>query len=733
MIVSTPEVAEVKTNVVGNVIDFSIKASSHSFKILSSTLYANSIRAIIRELSCNALDSHAMAKNAEPFEVHLPSALEPWFYVKDFGTGLSSDEVVNIYTTYFSSTKTNDNMQIGALGLGSKSPFAYSDNFTITTTKDGWRGIYSALINEEGVPGLLLLSEGSTDEPNGVEVRMCVQSEDFGRFEREAIEVFRYFSNKPRVVGKDDFVFRDYHKTEIIPNVYYNEGLHIDSVVVMGNIPYPIDFSNLDCGSEFSDFFNLNYIIEVPIGAVDFQPSREGLKYTSKTQNTLNEIFNQLEDGLKNKLISDVDAIPHPWKKADYLCGIKRGSIYRSILGLIADSEFEHIVEYSSWRECYARAINLNIHKVAEEFNIDITRYVYDTSTYNGNDYCEKNLVNPLSIEQRSTTCFIVNKENIKTYLKYYALELFRKDHGLKQVLVISPLDKNKEMDIDGFLKECGNPPEDLVVPISTITPNIPKRITSTKPKTGAKLYSWNGKDRKWDICDPVEEVLKDCDESDEIMVYVPFEKNEVGVGGRNRVQGLHEHYDGGIYYDKDLHNYYVKMQSANLKVFDITVWGVPNKALHMIKDNPNWIELKDYVKEEVANITKENIIHVWQSVRRYNGSRIFEYNKAVLNSLTNKDNLLAKTMILMEDYDDSVIDKTLYSVDDFTSWYVSRGGTLNIDDIFAEMDGIHKEILKQYPLLDYCDRWRILDNEHNQRFVDYINMMDKMKENNEE
>ena len=63
---------------VGEIGEFRIRNSAKAFNILSSGLYANKIRAIIRELSCNAVDSHVAAGKANtPFDVHLPNALEP--------------------------------------------------------------------------------------------------------------------------------------------------------------------------------------------------------------------------------------------------------------------------------------------------------------------------------------------------------------------------------------------------------------------------------------------------------------------------------------------------------------------------------------------------------------------------------------------------------------------------------------------------------------------------------
>ena len=51
---------------------FGVNSGAQMFKVLSSTLYSSKIRAIIRELSCNARDSHVAANKADvPFKIHL--------------------------------------------------------------------------------------------------------------------------------------------------------------------------------------------------------------------------------------------------------------------------------------------------------------------------------------------------------------------------------------------------------------------------------------------------------------------------------------------------------------------------------------------------------------------------------------------------------------------------------------------------------------------------------------
>ena len=154
--------------------EFKIKASKKAFTILSG-LYSDLPLAIVRELAANGLDAHVVAgKKNVPIEIHLPNALEPWLTITDFGTGISHKDIYDIYTTYFESTKTNTNDQIGCLGLGAKSQLAYTDNFTTTSIVDGVKRIYNVFFNTSGVPSISLMSQENTTEGNGLSVQIPV-------------------------------------------------------------------------------------------------------------------------------------------------------------------------------------------------------------------------------------------------------------------------------------------------------------------------------------------------------------------------------------------------------------------------------------------------------------------------------------------------------------------------------------------------------------------------------
>ncbi|KAI9549447.1 hypothetical protein GHT06_001847 [Daphnia sinensis] len=180
---STQNVATLSNT--GGVTSFSIKATAKSFQILSAGLYSNKIKAIVRELSTNALDAHiAIGKAHIPFSVHLPSSMEPYFSVQDYGVGLTEEE----------STKTGSNDFVGALGLGSKSPFSYTSNFTITAVKNGIKNIFTAFISDSGVPNIAKMFSEQTEESSGVEIKFAVDSSsDFHNFANEACNVYKYF------------------------------------------------------------------------------------------------------------------------------------------------------------------------------------------------------------------------------------------------------------------------------------------------------------------------------------------------------------------------------------------------------------------------------------------------------------------------------------------------------------------------------------------------------------
>jgi hypothetical protein len=305
---------------------FTIKATAKSFQILSDSLYTNKIAAIVRELSCNAVDSHVAAGNDEPFHIYLPtnSCLE--FRIRDFGTGLSHEDIYNVYTKYFESTKTNSNDFIGALGLGSKTPFCYTDNFIVQSYFGGIKRSYAAFISDEGLPSISLISEEPTEEKNGVEISFAVKSVDANHFSRNAYEIFPFFSKNrmPKIfegksvinslLEESDKGGRFTHWTSLIQSsislsldngcqVEYHYGNSFaktnnqNMIVLMGNVKYNLSLHQMvlttDETRRFEKIFSGGVLV-VPIGSVDVQASRENLSLNKQTVLFLKEAFKKI-------------------------------------------------------------------------------------------------------------------------------------------------------------------------------------------------------------------------------------------------------------------------------------------------------------------------------------------------------------------------------------------------------------------------------------------------------
>jgi hypothetical protein len=295
MIITEATSSPVITSIASTPSRFKIKASAKAFKILSG-FYSEPILAIPRELGANAWDSHVKAGNTgRMFEVHAPNTLEPWFSVRDFGTGLSAAHVDTIYTTYFESTKTSDNDSDGCMGLGSKTPFNYTDNFTVTSWFGGKKDVYSCFIDESGSPNIMHVRSSESTEHTGLEVKFGVKISDISMFVDKITRAFEPFHNRPIIKGANiaypervySFKGKTWGQRKSQGTTYNTGGCN----AIMGNYCYPIStaairnalyhsgkseklMNNLERTLQYGSidlFFN--------IGDLDVAPNKEQLQY----------------------------------------------------------------------------------------------------------------------------------------------------------------------------------------------------------------------------------------------------------------------------------------------------------------------------------------------------------------------------------------------------------------------------------------------------------------------
>lgn len=271
-------------------------AKNHIMEVLSKSLYSDAELAVLREYSTNALDAQIEAGYDGPIEVTLPNYLSNFLVIKDRGIGMSKEDIRDTYSQYGASSKRNTNDQVGMLGLGCKSAFAYCSQFTLVGVKDGISTQVVISRDSDGAGDMKVVDESPTTEPNGVTITIPVKSRN--DFSAKAHDFFRFWA--PGTVLVDGV---DPHQPqtglEITDGIWVTEGSS-RKVVVMGNVPYP---ANIDHG--LGDNYGVTAFVN--IGDVAFPASREELRYTKKTKEKIEEIEKTIHKGLVASAQVEID------------------------------------------------------------------------------------------------------------------------------------------------------------------------------------------------------------------------------------------------------------------------------------------------------------------------------------------------------------------------------------------------------------------------------------------
>ena len=295
--------------------EFSFVASAEAFKIISDNLYSRPVEAVVRELACNAFDSHVkVGKRDVPIVIKVPTRLDDTFYVQDFGTGLTPEEIRDVYTVVFKSDKTHTNELTGCFGLGSKSPFSVVSQFSIESVVNGRKWIYSAYLNDNRIPTVADMSDGGfpVHAPNGVKISFPVN--DLGKvnsFYQAAIRVVPYFDIMPQVIGCD-INESNAPAYKLLKKDFY--GIRSGdrwrdnwSHAIMGNVCYDIDQHKVGCSLPpgLDLFFEL--------GELSPTPSREHLQYDERTKGAIKNKFDLFQKDLIATLTADIDSADTLW------------------------------------------------------------------------------------------------------------------------------------------------------------------------------------------------------------------------------------------------------------------------------------------------------------------------------------------------------------------------------------------------------------------------------------
>lgn len=531
---------------------FGIATSAKMFHLFSKNIYTYDVRAVIREISCNALDAHVDAGVDKPFSVHLPTMFEPWFSVRDYGKGLDDEDIRQIYCIYGASTKEHRNDQIGALGLGSKSPFAIVESFMVTSNHDGVKRTYSCFLNEKGEPNIAQLTEEETDE-TGIEVYVPIEGRA-DQFRQEAVFVYQYFDKQPTLNIKgieEEIAARQNRYMTVTPDFAVSPASEGSMVAVMGNVAYAIPpFSETDpeTGEEVDYDIELDGYYRFELGQLDFDPGREVLMLNATTKAAVKAKAQLVQSTLRATLIQQIEAEGTPYKQ--YL--MKE--------------------ELSSG----ALAMYIGSRKELDKYNLPDCEEPYTV-------YSKKSWERTVGRETRTSFKPLEGMEMFLFAPRMEARirEYLKGKHHNAAVVLLKP-EQVAEMKIDPELVR------------SDIETAIPKLLSQAEGKNGVvvnvRTFEWNGevfshgreRAKNWkgvtvNIADTIEE-----------KVYVELNRWHIKGQGINGVRSCGDLRD-------------MKREVQGYVEWPETIYGVKTAILDQVAFRKgNWIKLSDWIKREM-------------------------------------------------------------------------------------------------------------------------------------
>lgn len=419
--------------------NFAIRAEDSPIimEMMRSKIYSNKPAAVVREYTTNALDEHKLHNIDRPVEITAPVYNTPEFRVRDFGKGLSDDEVREIYVNYGCSTKRSSNDLTGGLGIGCKAGFAYGSQFSIISIKrldDGniHKNVYMAIIDESHV-GTLKHIESSIDNDldTGVEISIGVDTNDLTKFHTEIWNLWLTCKTKPMItnptaigpvaslddtisIATSNDVYTNYERTE----GFKSHNKYNTAVAVMGNIGYPINTYHLHdlTHAEKSLVGQPNLHINFDIGELSIASNREELEYNKTTITNLSAKIKEIFTQVTADFIKQIEPIQ---------CYLERMHKYATLVNTVSTPVLQYINN------------QLDDHTTGIRTNTSLPDYLkYEYKSHGGIDklfsespnthhYSRINISAHLNV-LRDTRIFIIDQKTpkaqitrrIKTYLQ---------------------------------------------------------------------------------------------------------------------------------------------------------------------------------------------------------------------------------------------------------------------------------------------------------------------------
>ncbi len=711
--------------------------------------YSNTRLAVVREISANALDANLEANSSRKIEVKLPTSMNPTFSVRDFGGGLSEEDVFGLYSKYGKSTKRDSNNYIGAFGIGKFAPLSYGDNFTCVSYHGGEKASYNVFVNEDDDTKIVQLHKEPSNEPNGLSIEVAVSEGDISEFTTIVQKFFKFFSDEemPKFIGaEDDFIKNEEKILESknnewfilqSTNDYYSRH---ESHVIMGRVAYPIDrhainvenfIKDNDKNDQTASIINNilamdGFYLRVPLGSVKLHHSRESLEYNKNTQqkivSSLIRAVREIQELAKEKLADSEDL----WEA-------KRN--YAKIVNAMPHN-MRNIFENSfEWQGIKIGSPDFHRdYQLADELII--------THSWKEEDSDSRNGFKIRSQKENRVICqdnYLVMFQDLESHHgnNLRVRTLMNEDEELKGVYIINCKTSSAQNSVDHEW-EFGKVDKKHIKYVSNVAKEKPQRSgirKSNGSRANIPLFTFNtdrairNADHWKNASDDIKSVDNDASSIDgnwdSKLVYVPIknykiddEKMDLGIM-KNRL-----HHINALRKEKDLPK--------------ITLFGVRTGDIKKL--GSAWVNFKDfylYFSKEVITENLKNANQVFTSKQLHKddeAGKLNDFSNSIGRLFCISDvkfpdgHRIAEAKKLYDNIDnnDPVSRYVLYVWEQDSDWINDTlQATISFKDFCAKLN----DIIDSYPMLvlfaNHYSSWRGLGSDVQKDIIDYISLCD--------
>lgn len=276
-------------------------------------LYKYPIRTLVQEYLCNARDAYREIKQTKPIDIYLPTPSKPILEIRDYGKGMSPEDITNIFSSMTTSTKRGSNELTGGFGIGSKSYFIYGQDFYLRTIHKGIAYSYLVTIQEKEEGEITLLTKPSkTSEPDGTSVQLPVKHNDEKEFSNSVLRACYFWKDKYKIHG----LINEEEKESLVEKVYsdkikiYKKSEFLSSyfkktvVFLNDGIPYEVENSLSEISKYYPEMNATHMVFDLNVGEISVNVDRENLDYSEENVNKIKKYLVELNSLMQGDVLS---------------------------------------------------------------------------------------------------------------------------------------------------------------------------------------------------------------------------------------------------------------------------------------------------------------------------------------------------------------------------------------------------------------------------------------------